>query len=91
MFDDLLEIFVPGGAWLGAGVVLGAAFGKQLRPVAKGAIKYGLEAGERMQALAAEAYERGQDLVAEARHERAEAASPHSEAFSADAAPAEAR
>lgn len=74
MFEDLLEIFVPGGAWLGAGLVLGAAFGKQLRPVAKGAIKYGMEAGEQLQALAAEALERGQDLVAEAQHERAVAA-----------------
>lgn len=89
MFEDLLEVFVPGGAWLGAGLVLGAAFGKQLRPVAKGAIKYGLQVGDRMQAVAAEAYERGQDLVAEARQEHGAGVKPDGEATSADAAAAE--
>lgn len=69
MIDELVETFVPGGAILAAGVALGAMFGKQLRPVAKEAIKLGMVAGEAVQEVAAEVYERGQDLVAEARYE----------------------
>jgi Protein of unknown function (DUF5132) len=71
MFGDLIELVVPGAGWLALGVVVGTAFGDRLRPVAKQAIKIGLTVAERFQEATAEAYERGQDLVAEARHERA--------------------
>lgn len=69
MFDDLIETIVPGGFYLALGVTIGAAFGKQLRPLAKAAIKRGLVAAERIQEVSAEAVERAQDLVAEARYE----------------------
>jgi len=71
MFGDLIELVFPGAGWLALGVVVGTAFGDRLRPVAKQAIKLGLTVGERLQEATAEAYERGQDLVAEARQERA--------------------
>lgn len=76
MFDDLIELVFPGTGWLVLGVALGTAFSEQLRPVAKEAIKIGLTVSERVQEAAAEAYERGQDLVAEARHERAAGSKP---------------
>jgi hypothetical protein len=72
MVEEVLELAFPGGALLAAGVAVGAAFGRQLRPVAKEAIKLGLTAGALVQEAAAEAYERGQDLVAEARYEHAQ-------------------
>lgn len=76
MFGDLVELVFPGAGWLAIGVMVGTAFSKQLRPVAKQAIKLGLTVGERLQEVTAEAYERGQDLVAEARHEHANSSSP---------------
>jgi hypothetical protein len=54
------------------------AFNDQVRRVAKEAIKLGMTAGERIQEVTAEAYERGQDLVAEVRAERAEKQPPPS-------------
>lgn len=71
MLGDLVELVFPGAGWMALGVVVGTAFGDRLRPVAKRAIKLGLTVSERLQEATAEAYERGQDLVAEARHERA--------------------
>jgi hypothetical protein len=76
MFDDLIDLVLPGAGWLVLGVVVGTVFSEQLRPVAKQAIKISLTVGERLQEATAEAYERGQDLVAEARHERANGARP---------------
>lgn len=52
------------------------AFNDQLRRAAKEAIKFGMTAGERIQEATAEAYERGQDLIAEVRAERAGKQSP---------------
>ncbi len=75
MIDDLLELVLPGGFWLGLGVVVGAAFGEQLRPVAKVAIQQAWTLAERAQEVGAEAMEKAQDLVAEARYEQLAAAS----------------
>ena len=69
MFEELAELLFPGGAWVALGVGIGAAFGNQLRPVAKQVVKAGMAVAAQVQEVAAEAYEQGQDLVAEARHE----------------------
>jgi hypothetical protein len=74
MVEELVEVVFPGGAYLAIGVALGAAFGKQLRPVAKEVVKFGLTVADQVQEAAAEASERAQDLVAEARHEQQSAA-----------------
>jgi hypothetical protein len=73
MVDEVIETVLPGGAWLTVGVVLGAAFGPTIRPVAVRVLAAGIEAAERLQEVGAEAYEKAQDLVAEARHEREQA------------------
>jgi len=70
MIDELVEAILPGGAWLAAGIAIGAAFGGALRPAAVRLVAAGMTAAERLQEAGAEAYERTQDLVAEARHER---------------------
>lgn len=70
MIDEVVEAVLPGGAWLTAGIAIGAAFGTALRPVAVRLLVAGLVATERLQEVGAEAYEKAQDLVAEARHER---------------------
>ena len=65
MFDKLVgRVLVPGAL-----VAMGAAFSKELRPVAKEAVKLGISAGNAVQAIASDLYERGQGLVAEARSE----------------------
>jgi uncharacterized NAD-dependent epimerase/dehydratase family protein len=68
--DELLDLVFPGGALVGIGVAIGATFSKQLRPVAKQAIKTGMDISERLKVAAAEASERAQDLMAEAQVER---------------------
>jgi hypothetical protein len=73
MFGQSLESAVSRAALLLAGIAIGATFSKELRPVAKRAIRFGLTAGGAVQEAAAEAYERGQDLVAEARYEQEQA------------------
>lgn len=70
MFDELFDVVFPGGAFVALGVAIGATFSKQLRPVAKQAIKAGMNLSERMREAAAEASERAQDLMAEAQMER---------------------
>ena len=70
MIDELVEAIVPGGAWLAAGIAIGAAFGGALRPAAVRLVAVGMTAAERLQEAGAEAYEKTQDIVAEARHVR---------------------
>lgn len=70
MIDEIVERILPGGIWLAAGIAVGAAFGESLRPIAIRAVKVGIEIADRVQAAGAEAYEKAEDLIAEARHER---------------------
>ena len=70
MIDEIVESILPGGIWLGAGIAVGATFGESLRPIAIRAMKMGIEIADRVQAAGAEAYEKAEDLIAEARHER---------------------
>ncbi len=72
MFEELLESVVPGGIWLAAGIAVGTAAGSRIRPAAKAAIGFGMDAAGRVQAFGAETVERVQDIVAEARQERAQ-------------------
>jgi len=58
------------GFALGTGVVLSAA--ALLRAGPRGALKGLMKGGMRAQEMMAEAVEQGQDLLAEARHERSE-------------------
>ncbi|MDQ6921382.1 MAG: DUF5132 domain-containing protein [Candidatus Dormibacteraeota bacterium] len=69
MLEEVTEMAFPGGAFVAAGVAVGATFGEQLRPVAKEVLKRGMKLAAQVQEAAAEAYEQGQDLIAEARHE----------------------
>jgi 4-diphosphocytidyl-2C-methyl-D-erythritol kinase len=69
MLEELGEMAFPGAAYLAVGMAVGTAFGEQLRPLAKQAVKTGMAVADQLQTVAAEAYERSQDLIAEARHE----------------------
>ena len=95
MIDEVVETILPGGAWLAAGVAIGSAFGGALRPVAVRVMVAGLAAAERLQEVGAEAYERTQDLIAEARHEREQErrgeAAVEGQVEEAEAAPSAAR
>ena len=75
---DLLEGLLGGARWgVGVGAVVGAvAVVGGLRPQAKRAIKAGMAAGDRLQEWTAERREGLDDLVAEARSERAAEAPP---------------
>lgn len=70
MLDEIVETILPGGMWLAAGIAVGATFGNALRPIVVRAMKTGIDVADRVQAVGAEALERAEDLVAEARHER---------------------
>lgn len=70
MIDEIVETILPGGIWLVAGVAVGAAFSESLRPIVIRAVRTGIEIADRVQAVGVEAYEKAEDLVAEARHER---------------------
>jgi hypothetical protein len=77
--SDLLE---GNGAWgLGVGLLAGAAivFGKQGRPIAKGALVGYFTLADRVRSLAAETTEQVQDLLAEARAEYADRVSADEE------------
>jgi hypothetical protein len=70
MVDEIVQRVLRRGLWLAAGIAVGAAFSESLRPVFIRAMKAGIELADRAQAVAAEAYEKAEDLMAEARHER---------------------
>ena len=69
--DDLLGV-IPGGPWLLGAVALLAIPGVRqgLRPLAKGAIKVGMNVTDQVKSLTAEAREQASDLYEEAKVER---------------------
>jgi len=71
MLDEIVEEILPGGLWLVAGLAIGTAFSEALRPVAVRVLRVCMDVADRAQEVGAEAYEKTQDLIAEARHERA--------------------
>ncbi len=69
MIDEILERAVPWGAFIALGALIGAAFPRETRATAKRVMVAGMRASEWARAFGAEAYEKGQDVFAEARLE----------------------
>lgn len=69
MIDSLLERAVPWGFFIGVGALIGAAFPRETRNAARTAMVAGMRAADWARAFSAEAYEKGQDVFAEARVE----------------------
>lgn len=69
MIDEILERAVPWGVFIGLGALIGAAFPRETRSAAKTVMMSGFRAADWARAFSAEAYEKGQDVFAEARVE----------------------
>lgn len=69
MIDAILERAVPWGVFIGLGALIGAAFPRETRAAAKTVMLAGFRAADWVQGMSAEAYEKGQDVFAEARLE----------------------
>jgi hypothetical protein len=69
VIDEILERAVPWGAFIALGALIGAAFPGETRAAAKRVMLAGMRATDVARALTAEAYEKGQDVFAEARLE----------------------
>lgn len=69
MIDEILERAVPWGAFIALGALIGAAFPRETRTAAKRVMLAGMRASDYARAFGAEAYEKGQDVFAEARVE----------------------
>lgn len=69
MIDEILERAVPWGVFIGIGAMIGAAFPRETRQAAKAVMLTGFRAADWARSFSAEAYEKGQDVFAEARVE----------------------
>lgn len=69
MIDEIVERAVPWGVFIGLGALIGAAFPRETRAAAKRAMLTGFRAADWLQGMGAEAFEKGQDVFAEARLE----------------------
>ncbi|HZQ49936.1 MAG TPA: hypothetical protein VFB69_06475 [Candidatus Dormibacteraeota bacterium] len=69
MIDEILERAVPWGAFIAVGALIGAAFPRETRATAKRVMLAGMRASDWAREFGAEAYEKGQDVFAEARIE----------------------
>ncbi|HEY1454987.1 MAG TPA: hypothetical protein VGG31_00705 [Candidatus Dormibacteraeota bacterium] len=69
MIDEIVERAVPWGVFVGLGALIGAAFPRETRNAAKSVMVTGFRAAEWLGGVGAEAMEKGQDVVAEARLE----------------------
>ena len=69
MIDEIVERAVPWGVFIAIGALVGAAFPQETRRAAKAAMLTGFRAADWLQGMGAEAFEKGQDVVAEARLE----------------------
>ena len=72
MIDEIVERAFPWGVFLGFGALIGAAFPRETRTAAKTAMMTGFRAADWLRGVSAEAYEKGQDVFAEARVEYAQ-------------------
>jgi hypothetical protein len=75
VIDEILERAVPWGAFIALGALIGAAFPRETRSTAKRVMLAGMRASDWARAFGAEAYEKGQDVFAEARLEYEQLAS----------------
>ncbi len=69
MIDEVVERAFPWGVFIGIGALIGAAFPRETRSAAKKLMLTGFRAADWIQDVGAEAYEKGQDVFAEARLE----------------------
>jgi hypothetical protein len=69
VIEELVERAVPWGVFIGLGALIGAAFPRETRAVARKAMLTGFRAADWLQGMSAEALEKGQDVFAEARLE----------------------
>ena len=69
MIDELVEKAFPWGVFIGLGALVGAAFPRETRAAAKSVMLTGFRAADWLQGMSAEAFEKGQDVFAEARLE----------------------
>ena len=69
MIDEIVERAVPWGVFIGVGALIGAAFPRETRAAAKRVMLTGFRAADWLQGAGAEAFEKGQDVFAEARLE----------------------
>src|SRR5438105_2566015 len=69
MIDEIFERALPWGVFIGLGALIGAAFPTETRTTAKRVMLAGFRAADWAQGVGAEAFEKGQDVFAEARLE----------------------
>lgn len=69
MIDEIVETAVPWGAWIAIGALAGAAFPEESRTAVKAILRTGFRLADWAKEAGAEAYEKGQDIYAEARVE----------------------
>jgi hypothetical protein len=73
LIDEIIETAVPWGAFAALGALVGAAFPRETRKVSKKAIRAALRITDWAREAGSEAYEKGLDVVAEARLEHEQA------------------
>jgi hypothetical protein len=69
MIDDILEVALPWGLFAALGALVGSAFPRETRNATKAVVRTALRAGDWAREVGAVAYEKGQDVIAEARSE----------------------
>jgi hypothetical protein len=69
MIEAIVERAFPWGVFIGLGTLIGASFPAETRAAVKTAVRKSLVAADKLRGLSAEAYEKGQDVFAEARLE----------------------
>jgi hypothetical protein len=70
--EDIIESAIPWGGFLAVGALVGASFPEETRDLARRAALAGMRLAEKAREVGAETFERGQDILAEARAEREE-------------------
>jgi hypothetical protein len=69
VIDEIIERAVPWGIFIGLGALIGAAFPRETRQATKKVMLTSFRAADWLSGMGAEAFEKGQDVFAEARLE----------------------